>query len=116
MHLLCFQSFGTNAMGAKKEKRCGISNHTSCNICVMLSGHDNTTSCFDICFATHHFEGNSQLVVFVDIVENACDYNVCITIAPALTSEKLMRVQKPKHPKQSGKNQNHLFLPGFLDQ
>ena len=39
MHLLCFQSFGTNTMGAKEKKRCGISHNWLCNICMVLSGH-----------------------------------------------------------------------------
>ena len=39
MSLLCFQSFGTNAKSAKEEKRFGISENVSRNICVVLSGH-----------------------------------------------------------------------------
>ena len=38
MHSLCFQSFGTNAIGANEEKRCGISENASCNIRIILSG------------------------------------------------------------------------------
>ena len=40
MSLLCFQSFGTNAMSAKEEKRFGISENVLYNICIVLSGHD----------------------------------------------------------------------------
>ena len=39
MHFLCFQSFGTNEISAKEEKRFGIYENESCNICVVLSGH-----------------------------------------------------------------------------
>ena len=39
MHSLCFQSFGTNEISAKEEKRFGIYENVSCNICVVLSGH-----------------------------------------------------------------------------
>ena len=39
MHYLCFQSFGTNEISAKEEKRFGIYENVSCNICVVLSGH-----------------------------------------------------------------------------
>ena len=38
MHSLCFQSFGTNAIGANEEKRCGISENALRNICVFSSG------------------------------------------------------------------------------
>ena len=39
MHSHCFQSFGTNEISAKEEKRFGIYENVSCNICVVLSGH-----------------------------------------------------------------------------
>ena len=39
MNSLCFQSFGTNTVGAKEKKPCGISENGSCNIYAVLSGH-----------------------------------------------------------------------------
>ena len=39
MHSLCFQSFGTNEISAKEEKRFGIYENELCYICVVLSGH-----------------------------------------------------------------------------
>ena len=38
MHSFCFQSFGTNGIGAKEKKVCGICENISCNICIFLSG------------------------------------------------------------------------------
>ena len=44
MHLLRFQSFGTNVKRANEKKLSGISEYISCNIWVFLSGH----TCFRI--------------------------------------------------------------------
>ena len=42
MHSLCFQSFGTNEISAKEEKRFGIYENELCHIYV-VGGRENKT-------------------------------------------------------------------------
>ena len=87
MHSLHLQSFGTNAVGAKEEKQCGICLHVSYSICIILSGHtaaiktagSNAFKCQKTCtggpppkITTHTRRNNNNSVMMYCIGKISC--------------------------------------------